>query len=120
MKIEYINCGDYNLPNLKLTEKKYTQLNKYGLLRLKYLKNNKPTLYQELLMKDKLYEHLFSVSIEIENKVNTLTNKLIENDKTINENLKLFNQMLWVQKMNQCKTTAEEIVINEFIYGDKI
>ena len=54
MNITYTKCGDYLLPNLKLTEKENKILNKYGLLRLEYLKNKKKALYQELLMKDKL------------------------------------------------------------------
>ena len=118
MKIEYTKCEDYNLPNLKLTEKKYKQLNKYGLLRLEYLKNSKPTLYQELLIKDKLYEHLFSVSIEANNKINTLIEELVKKDNTINERLKEKNQILWVQKMNQCKSIAEEFILKEYVYGE--
>jgi hypothetical protein len=59
INITYTKCGDYLLPNLKLTEKENKPLNKYGLLRLEYLKSNKKALYQELLMKDKLNEHFF-------------------------------------------------------------
>ena len=54
MNITYTKCGDYLLPNLTLAKKENKQLNKYGLLRLEYLKNNKKVLYQELLMKDKM------------------------------------------------------------------
>lgn len=115
MKITYTKCGDYLLPNLILPEKQNKQLNKYGLLRLEYLKNNKKTLYQELLMKDKLNEHLFSVSIIAEDRINNIVNNLIKSDLSITEKLKFENQLLWVQKMNNCKSVAEEIV-----YGDKI
>lgn len=120
MKITYTKCGDYLLPNLTLVKKENKQLNKYGLLRLDYLKKNKKVLYQELLMKDKLNEHLFSVSIEAEDKVNCLINELVKSDNTINEELKENNQMLWVQKMNNCKNIAEEIVLKELIYGETI
>ena len=71
MNITYTKCGDYLLPNLTLPEKENKQLNKYGLLRLEYLKNNKKALYQELLMKDKLNEHLFSVNIIAEDRINS-------------------------------------------------
>ena len=71
-------------------------------------------------MQDKLYNHLLSVSKESEDKVNLLINKLIELDGTINEKLKEKDKMLWVQKMNKCKRIAEEIVIKENIYEDKI
>lgn len=120
MNITYTKCGDYLLPNLKLTEKENKPLNKYGLLRLEYLKSNKKALYQELLMKDKLNEHLFSVSIIDEDRINNIVNSLIKSDASITEKLKSENQLLWVQKMNNCKNTAEEIVLKEIIYGDEI
>ncbi len=59
MKITYTKCGDYLLPNLILKPRKQESLNKYGLMRLNYLKKNKSALYQQLLMQDKLYNHLF-------------------------------------------------------------
>ena len=120
MEIRYKKCGDYLLPNLSLDDRKYENLNKYGLMRLDYLKKNKKGLYQSLLMQDKLYDHLLSVSKESEDKVNLLIKQLIELDGTINEKLKAKNEMLWVQKMNKCKSIAEELVIRENIYEDKI
>lgn len=120
MKITYTKCGDYLLPNLTLAEKENKQLNKYGLLRLEYLKNNNKALYQELLMKDKLNEHLFSVSIIAEDRINNIINDLIKSDSSITEKLKSGNQLLWIQKMNNCKNIAEDIVLKEIIYGDEI
>lgn len=120
MEITYTKCGDYLLPNLILKPIKQENLNKYGLMRLNYLKKNKSALYQQLLMQDKLYNHLFSVSIEAEEKVDHLICELVKLDDSINEELKVTNQMLWVQKMNNYKSTAEEIVLKELIYGDAI
>ena len=120
MEITYTKCGDYLLPNLILKPRKQENLNKYELMRLNYLKKNKPTLYQQLLMQDNLYDHLFSVSIEAEEKVYYLITKLVKSDDNINEKLKATNQMLWVQKMNNYKNIAEELVFKELIYGDTI
>lgn len=120
MEITYTKCGDYLLPNLILKPRKEENLNKYGLMRLDYLKKSKSALYQQLLMKDKLYDYLFSVSKEAEEKVNYLINELVRIDGYINEELKATNQMLWVQKMNNYKSIAEEIVLKELIYGDTI
>lgn len=120
MNITYTKCGDYLLPNLTLKPRKQENLNKYGLMRLDYLKKNKSTLYQQLLMQDKLYDHLFSVSIEAEDKVNYLINEMVKSNDNINEELKTTNQILWVQKMNNYKSIAEEIVLKELIYGDAI
>ncbi len=115
MKLNYTKVGDYLLPNITVKNEN-KELNKYGYLRLNYLKKNKKYLYQELLMKEKLNEHLFSVGIEAEEKVNFIIQQLVEFDGTINEKLKSKNEMLWVQKMNTCKNIAEEIVLNEIVY----
>lgn len=120
MKITYTKCGDYLLPNLILKPRKQENLNKYGLMRLNYLKKNKSILYQQLLMQDKLYDHLFSISVEAEDKVNYLINEMVKLDDSITEELKVTNQMLWIQKMNNYKNIAEEIVLRELIYGDLI
>lgn len=94
MEISYKKCGDFLLPNLSLEDRKYKNLNKYGLMRLNYLKKNKKGLYQSLLMQDKFYDHLLSVNKESEDKVNLLIKQLIELDGTINEKIKEKDEML--------------------------
>lgn len=71
-------------------------------------------------MKDILNEHLFSVSIITEDRINNIVNNLIKLDVSITKKLKFDNQLLWTQKMNNCKIIAEEIVLKEIIYEDVI
>ena len=52
MNIEYTKIGDYLLPNLTIKKQNYKQINKYGYLRLDYIKNHKKGLYVSLLMKN--------------------------------------------------------------------
>ena len=59
--IEYIRNGDYYLPNLVLAEQRKIQLNKYGRLRLEFLKNHKKSEYAILFMDNKLTDHLEEV-----------------------------------------------------------
>ena len=40
MNIEYTKVEDYLLPNLVIGNKNYEQINKYGYLRLDYIKND--------------------------------------------------------------------------------
>lgn len=115
MKLNYIKVGDYFLPNLTITEPKEI-INKYGYLRLTYLKNYKKTLYMELLLEDKLTNHLVLVSSEAENKVNFLIKNYKKIDKLTEKN-KVINQLEWVKMMNNYKNIAEEIVLNELIYN---
>ena len=103
-----------------ITNDETKNLNKYGLLKLDYLKKNNKILYQRLIIEGKLNTFLFSVGKEAEEKVNSLINELAEKDKDLNENLKEKNQLLWVQKMNNYKNIAEEIVLKELIFNEKV
>ena len=91
-------------------------INKYGYLRLNYLKEYKKGLYESLLMKGKLEEHLFSVSNECEEKLKILMNNYIKNDARLSEKNKEVNQIEWVKLMNNYKNCAEEIILKEIIY----
>lgn len=77
MELKYTRTGDYELPNLTLKNNKKGPINKYGMLRLDYLKAHKKSLYTTLLMKDELTNHLVSVSKDAE----TLLNKLMKSYK---------------------------------------
>ena len=76
--IEYIRNGDYYLPNLVLAEQKKIQLNKYGRLRLDYLKNHKRAEYAILFMDNKLTEHLEEVQELATKKVEEIIKSLKE------------------------------------------
>ena len=60
-KLTYIRCGDYDIPNLKLSEQPETSIGKYGRMRKSYLKEHRPILYNQLLMSEKLYPHLLEI-----------------------------------------------------------
>ena len=55
--IEYTKVGDYYLPNLVL-EKEKIVLNKYGRLRLKFLKENRKAEYMIMFTKGTLNKYL--------------------------------------------------------------
>ena len=56
--IEYIIKGDYYIPNLVIEPQRKINLNRYGRLRLDYLKKHKKAEYTILFMENKLTEHL--------------------------------------------------------------
>lgn len=88
MNIKYVKQGDYLLPNLMIENQNYGEINKYGLLRLNYIKEYKKGLYQSLLMKNELTNHLLSVSKDCENRYNILMNNYIEIDNKLSEKIK--------------------------------
>lgn len=115
--ITYTQVGDYKLSNLTIKETKDKPLNKYGLLKLEYLKKNKKALYQQLLMTNELNNFLFSVGNEAQEMVDRLMDDYIKNDSRLSEKEKQQDQLSWVGIMNNYKSCAEEIVLQELIYN---
>lgn len=68
-------------------------------------------------MKDKLTNHLISVSIEAENRLNYLMEQYKNSDKLLSEKSKMDNQLEWVKIMNNYKNMAEEVILKELIYN---
>ena len=115
--LTYTQVGDYKLPNLTIKETKDKPLNKYGLLKLDYIKRNKKVLYQQLLMTNELNNFLFSVGNEAQEMVERLMEEYIKNDSRLSEKEKQNDGLSWVGLMNNYKSCAEEIVLQELIYN---
>ena len=113
----YTQVGDYKLPDLTIKETKDKPLNKYGLLKLDYLKKNKKALYQQLLMTNELNNFLFSVGNEAQEVVDRLMEDYIKNDSRLSEKEKQNDGLSWAGLMNNYKSCAEEIVLQELIYN---
>ena len=120
MELKYTKTGDYELPNLTLKDNKKGAINKYGMLRLDYLKTNKKALYTTLLMKDELTNHLVSVSKDAETLLNNLMKSYKKRDERLSEKNKEINQLEWIKLMNNYKNTAEEMILKELIYTENM
>ena len=116
MEITYTKHGDYLLPDLTLKETKKGNINKYGKMRLAYLKDYKKALYTSLLMKDELTNHFISVSKNAEDLLNTLMENYKNTDERLSEKNKKINHIEWAKLMNNYKNTAEEIILKEYIF----
>lgn len=114
-KIEYHREGDYYLPNLVLAEQKKIQLNKYGRLRLEYLKKHKKAEYTILFIDNKLTDHLEEIQELATKRVEEIIKSLKE-QSDLTEEMKNKDQLYWVGMMNNFKNQAEEIVLKELIY----
>ena len=116
MKLNYTKVGDYLLPNLTIKNQNYGEINKYGYLRLNYLKKQRRGLYTTLLMQDKLTSHLVSISNECEARFSILLDNYIKNNEKLSEKSKENNQLEWIKLMNNYRNCAEEIIMSELIY----
>ena len=113
--IEYHLEGDYYIPSLATPKQEKITLNKYGRMRLKYLKEHTKADYVIMLMDGTLNAHLKELQETADNRVQQIISELkIKSDLT--EDMKNTNMLYWVGTMNSIKTQAEEIVFNELIY----
>ena len=113
--IEYVRQGDYYIPNLVLQKQKKIHLNKYGRMRLNYLKEHKKAEYTIMSMQNTLIDHLEEIQETATKRVNQIIEDLKAKSNLI-EDMKNTNMLYWVGTMNAIKQQAEEIILNELIY----
>jgi len=113
--IEYIRQEDYYIPNLVLSKQKKIHLNKYGRMRLNYLKEHKKAEYTIMFMENTLIEHLEEIQETATKRVNQIINDL-KAKSDLTENMKNTDVLYWVGTMNAIKQQAKEIVLKELIY----
>ena len=110
----YRQEGDYLLPNIEPPES--PQIGIWGQRRLKYLRSNKNVLYMTMLMSGTLKAHLEEVDKSADEMYDLLV-KQLKTQEGITEELKVSNQMEWVQRMNNIRNRASEVVYKELIYA---
>lgn len=114
--IEYHLEGDYYIPNLVIPKQNKITLNKYGRMRLKYLKEYKKANYTIMLMDGTLNTHLKELQETADNRMQQIISELKVNSD-LTEDMKNTDMLYWVSTMNSIKVQAEEIVFSEFIYA---
>ncbi len=105
----YTQQGDYMLPDIKLLEQLEYEIGVWGQRRIRYLKEHHCVLYYNMLTQCKLYPHLADIEQQAQNMFDRLVDELSEQEG-ITEQLKAENQMLWVQRMNNIRNQAMEII----------
>ncbi|MCC8015896.1 MAG: TnpV protein [Clostridiales bacterium] len=111
----YRKLGDYRLPNLKLTTEQNAQIGVWGMRHKRYLKQHHKVIYYNLLTAGTLNSYL----TDIDQRAKLLfdeTVKSLDKKGNVTEKLKATDMMLWVQKMNNIRNRAAEIVNGEVIY----
>ena len=107
--------GDYYLPCLKLPGEGEVHIGIWGQQHRRYLKIHHKVRYINLLTSGKLNTYLAEIDQRAEEMFSRLV-KLLSEKEGVTETLKAENPMLWVQKMNNLRNAAAEIVSSELIY----
>lgn len=112
--ISYTLVGDVYIPNLVLTDTNY-EIGYWGRKHKEYIKQYKPAFYTTLLTQCKLNSYLHDVDLRATEMYDTLVKQLAKQEG-VTEKLKATDMMLWIQKMNNIRNRAIEVVNTKLIF----
>lgn len=92
----------------------YTDLGRWANMRLAFIKQYRPQLYQSPLKENRLHSYLAEFDRQVQDTL-ILTEEQMRQTEGIAEELKRQNQLEWVCRMNNIRSRAEEIVTAEFV-----
>lgn len=113
--LKYELVGDYYLVVGDDEPEEDQPIGTWGQRHLRYLKKHRRVRYANLLTTGKLNDYLADLNEQAEAMFSRLVKQLSEKEG-VTEALKAENQMLWVQRMNNIRSAAMEIVSSELIY----
>ena len=112
----YTQVGNYMLPDLlPAEEEQEVNIGVWAMRHKRYLKQNHKVFYYNLLTSGKLNSYLADIEQHAQDLFLRLVKELAEKEN-VTEKLKSTDMMLWVQKMNNIRNRATEIVNAELIY----
>ena len=103
------------VPELELPEQTNYQIGKYGQFYLNYIKQHRRGRYTTLLTDGNLNAQLHEIDIEANEMLESIVARLAV-ERGIDESLKARDMLCWAAEMNNIKSSAEEIVLQEIIY----
>lgn len=116
--IEYVLAGDYYIPDLRLPNEERT-IGKYGRMHCDYLKEHKPMRFNDLVLEGQLWTYLADLNEQAQRRLHLIIRQMQEAESVTDE-LKENDQMAWIKAMNSIHNRAEEIVLQELIYGEDV
>lgn len=117
-KLGYLKVGDYFIPDLKLPQENRS-IGKYGRMHRDYLQEHNPIRFDDLVLEGKLWTYLADLNEQAQDRLQLIIRQMQE-EESVNDELKENNQMAWVQAMNSIHNRAEEIVLHELVYGEDV
>ena len=115
-ELTYTEKNGILYPNVIVPEEEKKPIGKYGRMRLEYLKNHRPVIYNTLMATGKLQAHLLEIEQTAQDRLDRMMTEM-KQTAGVTEKLKAENQMEWGGRMNALKAQAEEILMDELIYN---
>ena len=114
MEMQYIRVGDYFIPDLELPQES-RPIGRWGRMRREYLREHKPIQYNCLLLSGKLWTYLADLNEQAQDRLERMIDQM-KMAEGVTEELKAVDPMAWIQRMNNTRARAEEIIREELIF----
>ena len=112
--MEYVKCGDYYIPNLRL-EPETRPIGRWGRMHREFLREHHPIRFTSLVLSGKLWSYLADLNEDATRQMDLIMLQMKEAEG-ITEELKRKDMMAWVGAMSNIYARAEDIVLTELIY----
>ena len=116
MEMQYIRMGDYFIPDLELPQEP-RPMGRWGRMRREYLREHKPIQYNCLLLSGELWTYLADLNEQAQDRLERMIDQM-KMAEGVTEELKAADPMAWVGAVNNIRNRAEEIILQELIYGE--
>ena len=115
--INYIQVGDYFIPALTLPQPS-KPIGKWGRIYRDFLKNHHPVRYNSLILSGQLWEILAQINEQIQDRLDRTISEMAAAE-AVTEDMKSADPMAWVGAMNNIRSRAEELVLQELIWEEE-
>ena len=115
-ELNYIRCGDYYIPDIRLPEET-RPIGRWGRMHREYLKEHRPIRFNDLVLSGQLWTYLADLNEQAQRRLLLIVEQM-KAAEGVTEHMKQLDQMAWVGAMNSIRNLAEEIILREMIYGE--
>ena len=112
--LNYIRCGDYYIPDIRLPEED-RPIGRWGRMHREYLKEHRPIRFSDLVLSGQLWTYLADLNEQAQERLSLIIEQM-QASEGVTEELKAADQMAWIRAMNSIHNRAEEIVLEEIVY----
>ena len=115
-RIDYVQVGDYLLPNLILNEpprELTAPITKYGAMRRSYLREHRTITYNRLLLTERLFPHLRETQENAHRRLEIIMSDMLTFNPPPN---KADDGLKWSAHMAEIHRIAEKMMLDEVVY----
>ena len=114
-ELNYIQCGDYYIPDICLPEES-RPIGRWRRMYRDYIKEHNFIRFNDLCLSGELWTYLADLNEQAQNRLELIIEQM-KAAEGVTEGMKQHNQMAWVGAMNNIRNRAEEIIKTELIYS---